>query len=174
MEEGMDARMARELGRYNNWANAQALDVAARLTPDDFTRPVGGSFGSMQATLTHIVWAERLWLARWKTGASSDHLDPREFPSVEALRNRWRPIADDLVAFARALTDERLAETVRYVNLKGETWAYPLWCQVYHAFSHSAYHRGQVTVLFRQLGVRPVTTDFLNFRDAASGPPGSR
>jgi len=162
----MDARTAEEQCRYNQWANAQVLDVAATLTPADFTRAVGGSFGSVQATLTHIMWAEAMWLERWRTGASSAHLDPLAFPSVEALRVRWRRIADDQTAFVRALADEQLARVVSYVNLKGETWAYPLWRQLYHALCHSSYHRGQVTTLLRQLGVRPVTTDFLTFCDA--------
>jgi len=48
MEDGMDARTARELCRYNRWANAQVLDVAATLTPDDFAGAVGGSFGSVR------------------------------------------------------------------------------------------------------------------------------
>ncbi len=162
----MDARTARELCRYNQWANGQVLDVAAALTPDDFTRAVGGSFGSVQATLTHIMWAEAMWLERWASDTSSAHVAARGFPTIAALRTRWNEIADSQAAFLRALTDEQLAHVVRYVNLKGATWEYPLWRQIYHVFSHSAYHRGQVTTLLRQLGAQPVTTDFLNFCDA--------
>jgi len=170
----MDARTARELGRYNRWANAQTLDVAAGLAPDDFTRAAGGSFGSVQATLTHILWAERLWLERWRAGASVLPFEPQAFASADALRRTWEPVADEVSAFLDSLGDDRLAQPASYVNQNGETWTYPLWDQVYHAFSHSAYHRGQVTVLFRQLGARPVTTDFLKFRDASGGPPGTR
>jgi len=170
----MDARAVRELGRYNRWANAQTLDVAAGLTPDDFTRAVGGSFGSVQATLTHILWAERLWLERWRAGASVAPFEPQAFASAGALRRTWERIAEEQSAFLDSLGDDQLARPASYVNQKGETWTYPLWHQVYHAFSHSAYHRGQVTALFRQLGARPVTTDFLNFRDASSRAPGSR
>ena len=28
------------------------------------------------------------------------------------------------------------------MNLKGETWGYPLWRQMYRAVHHSTYHRG--------------------------------
>ncbi|MGH2830171.1 MAG: DinB family protein [Actinomycetota bacterium] len=31
--------------------------------------------------------------------------------------------------------------------------------------NHSSYHRGQVTTMLRQVGARPVATDFLEFHD---------
>jgi len=170
----VDARTVRELCRYNQWADGQVLEVAATLTPADLTRRVGGSFGSVHATLTHILWAERLWLERWRAGASVAPFEPQAFASVGALRRTWERIAEEQSAFLDSLGDDQLARPASYVNQKGETWTYPLWQQVYHAFSHSAYHRGQVAVLFRQLGARPVTTDFLNFRDASNRAPGSR
>jgi uncharacterized damage-inducible protein DinB len=36
---------------------------------------------------------------------------------------------------------------------------------MYHVVNHSTYHRGQITTMLRQLGARPVPTDFLMFHD---------
>jgi uncharacterized damage-inducible protein DinB len=68
-------------------------------------------------------------------------------------------------AFLEALTSETLLSIVRYVNLQGQTWEYPLWRQMYHLVNHSGYHRGQITTMLRQLGARPAPTDFLVFHD---------
>ena len=54
----------RELLAYNTWANRRVLDAVARLDADGLTRVLGGSYPSVQATLTHILWAEWLWLER--------------------------------------------------------------------------------------------------------------
>lgn len=44
--------------------------------------------------------------------------------------------------------------------------------QMYHLVNHSTYHRGQVAAMLRQLGLRPIATDFLVFHDEMeSGPP---
>src|SRR5262245_62869874 len=62
----MNPDMAEELLRYNTWANRRLFDAVARLDSDQFTRNLGGSFPSIQSTLTHIVWVEWLWVERWQ------------------------------------------------------------------------------------------------------------
>jgi len=39
---------------------------------------------------------------------------------------------------------------------------------VQHMTLHSAFHRGQMVTLFRQLGVSPLNTDYLMFVDPIS------
>ena len=125
----------------------------------------GGSFPSVQATLTHMAWAEWVWLERWHDRSPTELFAPEDFPSVEDLRARWRSIQAGQEAFVSALTPERLARAGRYTNRKGETLEYALWRQIHHLFNHSAYHRGQVTNMLRLLGARPTPTDFLDFWD---------
>jgi SAM-dependent methyltransferase len=74
-------------------------------------------------------------------------------------------------AFLEAVTAERLLMVVRYVNVKGQTWQYPLWRQMYHVVNHSTYHRGQLTTMLRQLGARPIETDLLVFDDEQESGP---
>jgi uncharacterized damage-inducible protein DinB len=141
------------------------LEIAARLTPEQLRGDLGGSFPSVQATLTHIMWAEWLWLERWTRGSPTDVFRPQDYSSIPVLGRRWGQIQTAQTRFVDSLTSEALQQTVRYVNLKGETWEYPLWRQVYHVVNHSSYHRGQVTHKLRQLGITPRPTDFLNFCD---------
>ena len=161
----MDLLGIQEMVRHNNWANSRILDIAGELTSEQYRRPVGGSFPSVQSTLTHIMWAEGMWLERWTGGAPRRMPTPGDFPSVPDLRFRWSEIARDLENFTSCLTADRLQRVVRYVNFKGEVWEYSLWRQMYHVLSHSSYHRGQVTNQLRQIGSQSCTTDFLNYCD---------
>jgi hypothetical protein len=78
----MNLDMARELLRYNTWANTRTLDVVARLDSSQFTRALGGSYSSVQGTLTHIVWAEWVWLERWHGRSPKQMFATQDFPSV--------------------------------------------------------------------------------------------
>lgn len=53
---------------------------------------------------------------------------------------------------------------------KGEPYSHPLWQMMQHLINHGTYHRGQVTTMLRQLGVKPVATDLIAFyRQCAAG-----
>jgi uncharacterized damage-inducible protein DinB len=45
----------RLLFEYNRWANNRALRAASALAPEQFTRDLGGSFGSVRDTLVHLI-----------------------------------------------------------------------------------------------------------------------
>jgi uncharacterized damage-inducible protein DinB len=162
----MNLDMARELLSYNTWANGRILDAVSDLDAAQFSREIGGSYPSIQATLTHMLWAEWLWLERWQDRSPWEIFEPSEFPSVESVRDRWRAVQAGQRAFVAALTDTRLEQAGRYTNRKGETWEYVLWRQMQHLFNHSTYHRGQVTNMLRLLGARSVATDYLVYWDA--------
>ena len=161
----MNVEMAQELLSYNTWANDRMLEAVSHLSAQQFSRELGGSYPSIQATLTHLLWAEWLWLERWQDHSPMELFEPAEFPSVESVKDRWQSVQAGQRAFVTSLTEERLQRVGRYTNRQGETWAYMLWRQQQHAFNHSTYHRGQVTNMLRMLGSRPVATDYLVYWD---------
>lgn len=161
----MDLTTIGELYRYNSWANDQVLDAVSRVSQGDFTRDLKSSHGSTRDTLTHVVWSEWIWLQRWNGMSPTVVFSPADFPTVESLRQRFQSVAADRLAFLRGLTADRILQVVEYKNVKGETWRYPLWQQLYHVVNHSTYHRGQVTTMLRQLGAAPAATDFLVYYD---------
>jgi uncharacterized damage-inducible protein DinB len=121
--------------------------------------------------LTHIVWAEWIWLRRWKGTSPQVVFDAEDFPHVGTLRARWVDIEIEQRAFIETMTTESLLGLVQYVNLQGEAWRYPLWRQMYHVVNHSSYHRGQLTTMLRQLAARSIPTDFLVFHDELDPHP---
>jgi uncharacterized damage-inducible protein DinB len=159
-----------KLFAYNRWANERTLEPVSALTGEEYGRPLGGSFPSVKETLAHIYAAEWIWLERWQ-GRSPRGLPPaRDVPNLEVLQERWRAVEDGQREFLRSLSEDRMAEFVSYVNVKGETWSYPLGEMLVHLVNHSTYHRGQVATMLRQLGKTPEPTDYLLFLDG--GAPG--
>src|SRR2546425_6203405 len=59
---------AQELFAFNAWANRRIFDGVAQLAVADYLRDLKSSHGGVHGTLCHIVWAEHLWLTRWRGG----------------------------------------------------------------------------------------------------------
>ncbi|MGH7612562.1 MAG: DinB family protein [Gemmatimonadales bacterium] len=161
----IDVRAVQELYRFNRWANARVFDAISGVTQEQFLKDLGSSYPSIRETLTHIVWGEWLWLQRWRGTSPRTVFQATDFPLPDSLKTRWLEVELEQRGFVESTTAERLLCIVRYVNLQGQTWEYPLWRQMYHIVNHSSYHRGQVTTMLRQVGARPIATDFLVFHD---------
>jgi uncharacterized damage-inducible protein DinB len=161
----MDLDTIRDLYGYNRWANARALDAASKVSAEDFTREIGGSFASLRGTLAHLYGAEWIWLERWRGISPPDLPFALDFPDVETIRSRWKEVEVGQQEFFDGLDPARLRSVLSYRNLKGETFAYPLWRILAHVVNHSSYHRGQVATLLRQLGAKPLSTDLLLYDD---------
>lgn len=52
---------------YGYWANRKLIHVISQLTPEQFTQPVAGSYGSIRNTLVHVLSAE--WVG-WSVAAA--------------------------------------------------------------------------------------------------------
>jgi uncharacterized damage-inducible protein DinB len=161
----MDLKTLDDLYRYNRWANSRVLDTALTLTREEFVRTIPSSYPSLRDTLVHVLWAEWIWLQRWRGLSPKTVFAPGDYPEVGALRSRWMELQAEQADFLRTLDEEALSRDVRYVNLRGETWEYALWKQMLHVVNHSTYHRGQAVTMLRQLGRTPPSTDLLVFYD---------
>jgi uncharacterized damage-inducible protein DinB len=150
-----------ELFEYNYWARNRQIEACGTLTQEQFLRPMDNSFSSLRDTLAHLVGAEYLWLERWRGRSPRAMLAAEEFPTLAAVRERWGTVERGVSEYLAGLTEEVLTHPLSYVNLKGETWTYPLWQMLFHVVNHQTYHRGQVTTLLRQLGAQPAQTDYL-------------
>ena len=163
----MNVEDFRALYEFNFWANQRTLDACAALTPEQFTRDLGSSFGSVRDTLVHICGAEWIWLERWHGRAPTALPPASDFPDLESVRRRWAEVERNLLDYVASLTQEDVQRTLQYKTTVGMPQAQPLGQCLQHVANHSTYHRGQITTLLRQLGAKPVGTDLIAFyRDA--------
>jgi uncharacterized damage-inducible protein DinB len=165
----MDVREAKYLFGFNEWANAQVLDAAARLSEEEFTRGMGNSFASVRDTLVHLLFAEWVWLARWEGESPREVLDPAKYADVGAVRAHLAEVGRRRDALLARLDDAALEGDLTYTNSKGERWRYPVGQMLRHVVNHSTYHRGQVVTLLRQLGHAAPSTDLLIYVDELAG-----
>ena len=156
----------RELVDYNYWARDRQLEACAALSQEQFLRPLGGSFPAVRDTLAHLLAVEWLWLERWRGRSPRSLVAAQEFATLAAISERWSAVEAELRAFVDGLSDADLERPFTYVNLRGETWTYPLRPALFHLLNHQSYHRGQVTTQLRLLGVAAPSVDFLLSYDA--------
>jgi uncharacterized damage-inducible protein DinB len=164
----MDVKEIKQLFDYSEWANAQVLDAAARLTAEEFTRDLGNSFPSVRDTLAHVLFAEWVWLRRWLGESPRGWKDEAQFADVASLRAELSAVASERAELLDTLADDALARVVAYTNTKGEEWRYTLGSMMRHVVNHSTYHRGQVATMMRQLGAHAPSTDLLLYEDVTS------
>lgn len=155
------------LFEYDRWANRQVLRAGSALSTEQFTRDLGDSFRSVRDTLVHIIGGEWGWLTYWKEPAPSAafgadlwdrhntlfHADA--FPNIAVVQAKWAEIEKERAEFVNGVTDESLQ---RLLPLRGTQVS--LGHLMQHMANHSTYHRGQVALLMRQLGAKPLATDF--------------
>ena len=151
----------RELFAYNYWARDRQLEACAALNEEQFLRPLGNSFSSLRDTLAHLVGAEWIWLERWRGNPTKGLPAAAEFPSLPAVTERWRNVESGVREVLAALNAEKLASPLHYINARGQPFTYPLWRSMLHVVNHQTYHRGQVTMFLRQLGVAAPALDLL-------------
>ena len=158
------------LFEYARWANNRVMQAASALSAEQFTRDLGGSSHSVRDTLVHIMSGEWGWLAYWKeTSPSSDFLtnlwmplntmfEPNAFPDLVAVQSKWAEVAREQAEFVDSITNESLQRMlpVRDTQIS-------LAHLMQHAANHSTYHRGQVSLMMRQLAAQPLSTDFAMF-----------
>jgi uncharacterized damage-inducible protein DinB len=155
------------LYEYDRWANERVLRVAATLSGEQFTRDLGGSFRSVRDTLVHICGGEWIWLNYWNKPAPTfaflaelrtrreGLFAPAGLPDIAAVRRKWEEVEKVQIAFVKDVTDESLQRTLPFRSTE-----IPLVHLMQHMANHSTYHRGQVSLMMRQLGAEPVATDF--------------
>ena len=159
----MSPEEMRQLFDYNAWANRRSLSVAAALTPEQFTEPMGSSFSSVRDTLAHIFGAEWLWLERFQGRSPSSLPDTTQYPDAATLGGQWGEFEPRLLSFVHNLTQSDLDREFEYKTLKFGVYSNPLWQSMQHLANHGTYHRGQVTTMLRQHGATPVLTDLMHF-----------
>lgn len=158
------------LYEYDRWANARVFDAAATLSNEQFTRDLGGAFRSVRDTLVHIVASEWGWLTYWQESAPTSAgfvelwnrcealFHDEQFPNCATLRAKWSEVERAQGDFVERLTDDDLKR--RLPLPRGRASLAHL---MQHMANHATYHRGQISLMMRQLGAKPSGTDFDDF-----------
>ncbi len=161
----MNASDLRTMYDYGYWANARYFSVMVALPPTQFTARVGGSYGSVRDTLVHMMSAEWGWLDRCGGPARGAPLDPKDYPTLQSVTERWQDIERNVRAFLDDLRDEDLDRVVEFSIGGGPKHVAKLGDLLRHAANHGVHHRGQLGLMLRMLDVAPGNVDYLFYLD---------
>jgi len=140
----------RELFKYDLWANRQSLVSLAT---------VAGDAERARKYFSHILGAQRIWLARFD-GPMPPSAEPWPTLSVEECREAIEDLHAQWIALLDQLTPEKLEGDLAYRDMKGLEFRTPIRDVLMHLVMHSAYHRGQVAAAVRDVGGKPAATDY--------------
>ncbi len=151
------------LYQYNQWANGKILAAARNVTREQFLAEASFPHGGLRSTLTHILFAEWIWRNRWEGTSPRFRIQPEEFPTLEALVQRWQAEGTALMAFVQGVTDEQLASPFQYKNTKGNPKEMILWQAMVHVVNHGTQHRAEAAALLTDFGCSPGDLDLIYF-----------
>jgi uncharacterized damage-inducible protein DinB len=154
---------AQTMAAYNAEMNRRTYRAAAQLGDADRRRDDGAFWGSIHGTLSHIYWADCLWLSRFGVGSAPDvpiAESDRMVADFDQLR-RLRPAMDDEIArWAASLTPADMeGELTWFSGAKGREISKPRALCILQIFNHQTHHRGQVHTLLSRQGAKVGDTD---------------
>jgi uncharacterized damage-inducible protein DinB len=149
---------------YNQWQNQSHYREAGKLTDEQRRATCGAFFKSIHGTLSHLLWADQIWMSRF-AGTSKPHAKSiAESPTAYAL---FDELHEDRKTFDRTIIDWSEALDPDWLNgdltwfsgATGRELTRPRWLLVAHMFNHQTHHRGQVHAMLTSFGLKPDATD---------------
>lgn len=155
----------RLMARYNQWQNGNIFDAADLLTDDQRHADRGAFFGSIQGTLSHLLWGDSMWMHRF-AGSPAPSIGIKE---SSQFCNVWPDLKLQRAAVDRAILDWAAEVSQQWIDgtttwfsaAAGRQLSRPNTLLVAHFFNHQTHHRGQVHALLTGFGVRPGDTDLM-------------
>lgn len=154
---------ARLMARYNRWQNESLYSSADELDDDARLADRGAFFRSIHETLSHILWADRIWLSRFdmceKPGCAGNET-LKLWPEWQGLKADRQTMDGIIENWAAGFSEAGLRDELEwYSGAAGRNMAKPVWLLVTHIFNHQTHHRGQVHAMLTAAGARPDDTD---------------
>jgi uncharacterized damage-inducible protein DinB len=156
----MEAKDFLRMFDYDSWANRECITT--------MLREAGSVSPDLVGRMAHILSAQKLWLERilgqaqtlpvWPTSTLADCM-----ALADEMTLAWRDYLMQLsLQRATGTPTHSLHDNIKYRNSKGEPWSSRVEDILIHVLFHSTYHRGQIAVQMRALGLTPAYTDFIH------------
>ncbi len=154
---------AQLMARYGQWQNASLISAANTLNEDARRENRGAFFGSIHATLDHLLWGDRLWLSRFGGCQAPNGGIPTstmQFPDWEKLKAMRENIDAAMVTWADRQSQACIDSDFLWITSAGVTvGTFPRWKLIQQMFNHGTHHRGQVHAMLTAAGASPEDTD---------------
>ena len=158
------AAYVQTMSRYNTWQNNQILGIVKVMSQTALDLDRGAFFGSIQRTLSHLLWGDTLWMSRFDAASPAPDCDGQA--GLQRWPNKAAWAAERKAVDARI---DRWSGQLNQSDLDGDlTWTYsyetkqvtkPWGFAITHFFNHQTHHRGQVHGMLSAAGQDTPVTD---------------
>jgi uncharacterized damage-inducible protein DinB len=136
---------------HHLWANLRLLEQCAELTAEQLEATISGAFGSIQATLQHIVRAEQSYFSRISTGQQYHHPEDAPPMTIAEMVEAIRATGIGLIEWGPKV---QAGDTVT-IDWEGILHEVPKAIILTQVINHATEHRAQIMVILTQLGIEP-------------------
>ena len=160
----------RRMARYNRWQNENLYGAADTLGEAARRQGRGSFFGSIHATLSHILWADKLWMSRlsdWQKPGVGISSSTSLIDDWSALRTERGRADDKFIAWADKSEQSDIDGDLHwYSGAMGRDMVQAKAICIMQVFNHQTHHRGQVHAMLTAAGAKPGDTDIPFMPDA--------
>lgn len=149
----------RELFRFHQWRQEQIIKLLQDVDTEYFSKQLSGSFGSLFIVLSHLVWAEKVWLGRVR----NNEVATTKNQKVSKMLEDWRATTKKWMKAIDEVDEAEFNQNIRYFNTKGDEYNNTIFEIVIHLIDHSTYHIGQMMNAIRAFGLEPVSTNYIHY-----------
>ena len=149
-------QMIQSLIDYHYARNRRLLDGLGTLSEAQFVEPVAYSRGSLRDQMVHMANTDAGWLRGIKEvpGAKTYRLDPRDYPTRQAVHALWEATEREMTEYVGVLVEDDLER--RPQDLPATVWQV-----LVHVVNHGTDHRAQVPRILHDLGAPTSDQDYI-------------
>jgi uncharacterized damage-inducible protein DinB len=162
-------KLPSELFHHNRWATLRLLEACEALDEAALDAAPGGTYGSIRATLVHLVAAEERYVSLLG-GAAQPEPPLREsagFPGFDRLRERAQRTGDLLAGLAETMPGETIIED----EDDGRPYTLRAVVPLIQALHHANEHRTQVCTTLTAIGVESPALGVWEFAEDTDRAP---
>ena len=155
----------KDYAQYNFWANKRVANWLQDIPMDKLKTEMKSSYISIFSILNHILTAEKFWLSR----ITETKFELPEIKADSLIFGKLTKQSEIFKDTIHVLEQDILIKKVevklktRDLELEGK---YSVAELIQHGVNHSTYHRGQIIILARNLGIEDKipSTDFFIYK----------
>ena len=148
-----------DLYEYGAWASERLLARAEMLSDTQLRQKLSEGALPILESFTHLLSADRRWLARWQEAPLPDRVTPVDLPTIAAVRRAGLDLALARQSYIAGLDDAALAAPIRWQD-DSETRTLIRWQALVQCANHGTQHRSEIAAMLTDFGHSPGDLDF--------------
>jgi len=154
----------RTMYQYSHDTTNRLLDLATKVTPEQWDTPQEAGQRSLHQTLHHLIVVEEEYLHLCQTGHTIWASQPIErYPNATSLHALNDQIHATYLPYLERLTDDDLTTRITALMPSERVESVLIWHIFIHMLYHSAQHRSECAFMLTRYGHSPGFIDFYGY-----------